>query len=395
MRPATSVALVGSGFIAVTYGLARFVFGLFLPTVRADMGLSAEAAGVIGALPFASFVLASLAASRVSAALGPRNAAAGTSVLAAVGLWTVGHATEPVSLALGVLICGISTGLALPVMAQAVHLGVPRGLRGRVNATVNAGTSVGVAVAALAVIWWADAWRSTYEVFALLAGLTVVATFLRLPGKRNPNARFRNRAHGGHATRSQWVRIGRLGALAGVMGFVSALYWVFAPDFVVNGGGLSPGQSAWLWLAVGVGGLSGSFAGDLIDRYGSAISHAFALAVLAASLTLLAADPGHLPLPMISAAAFGAAYMTLTGLYLVEGTRIMADRPAFGPVVPATAIAAGQMLGSPIAGWLIVSTTYGTAFGIFASVGLTVAVLSLWLTAAAPSASVSLATGED
>lgn len=31
-------ALFGAGLIAITYGLARFAFGLFVPPIRADLG---------------------------------------------------------------------------------------------------------------------------------------------------------------------------------------------------------------------------------------------------------------------------------------------------------------------------------------------------------------------
>lgn len=390
-----AVAVVGSGFIAITYGLARFVFGLFLPMIRADMAVGPVASGIIGALPFVSFVLATLVAPRVVRSVGVRRAAVGTSSLSLTGLLIIAQAPGPLVLALGVLTCGLSTGLALPVMAEAVHLTVRHGLRGRISAIINAGTSVGIAASVPAVLWWGAAWRPAYEGFAVIAALGLVAVLIWLPVQRGHGQKAWPRPPDPATRQRQWLSIARLGGLAGAMGFVSALYWVFAPDFAVTGGGLPPGQTAWMWLAVGIGGLAGSGAGDLIDHYGSGISHAFALAVLSASLTLLAADPGHLPLAMVSAAAFGAAYMTLTGFYLVEGTRIMADRPAFGPVIPVIAVACGQIAGSPVGGWVISSTGYGTAFGVFAAFALGVAMLSLWLAAATVAAGADTPVGEE
>ncbi len=376
---ALGVALVGSALIAVTYGLARFVFGLFLPAMRADLGIDPATAGIIGALPFASYVGAILVAPFASQTLGVRRAAALTVGFALVGLLTIGHAPDPWLLALGVITCGISTGLSSPIMADAVHAGVPPAWRGRVNATINAATSVGIAVAPVTVAIFGAAWRPAYDVFAALAALGVLAALVFLPGRAPAGAA----AHAGtarrrtRASRQQTLDIARLSVLAGVMGMVSGLYWVFAPDFAVNAGGLAAGASAWIWLAVGVGGLAGVGAGDLVARHGPGISNAFAMAVLAAALTLLAANPGHVPLAMASAAAFGAAYMTLTGIYLVASTEIRADRPAAGAVVPFLAIACGQIAGSAAGGWLIDVLGYGTTFGAFAAVGLAAATASL------------------
>jgi len=391
-----AIALLGSGIIAVTYGLARFIFGLFLPAIRADLDIGTTMAGIIGALPFVSYVGAILAAPALARTLGARAASAVSAAFAAIGLLLIASAPDPYVLALGVLTCGISTGLSSPILAEVVHAFVHRDLRGRVNAAINASTSVGVLAAPLAMVWWADAWRPAYTVFALLAATAVVAAMIQLPAPRGRIRRLQDAASpAGRPSRGQWLDIGRMSVLAATMGFVSALYWVFAPDFAVQTGGLSAQASALLWLAVGVGGLLGIAAGDLVDRHGHAMSHAFALAILAASLTLLAAAPGNLALAMVSAAAFGAAYMTLTGLYLVGSTRIMADHPAIGPVMPFLAISCGQIAGSPVGGWLIARYAHGTAFGAFAAIALLAALAALWLAVPRSLAAAAAPAGED
>lgn len=376
-HPALAMGLLGSCLIAVTYGLARFAFGLFLPSIRSDMAIPPELAGIIGALPFASFVVAILCGPPLVRKVGARLGGVTAITLAAVGLGTIATAPNPWMLAVGVAVCGVSTGLSTPAMAAAVHRVVPKARRGRVNAAVNAGTSIGVALAAPAVVLLADAWRPAYLGFAAVAGVGVVAAALFLPAHAKPAAES---PQASRPTRRQWADMTRLSSLAAATGFVSALYWVFAPDFAVQAGGLAARDSAWMWLAVGLGGLAGGAAGDLIAKHGPASSHAFATAAMAASLTLLAADPGQLALALFSAAAFGAAYMTLTGIYLVGGTEIMADHPALGSVMPFLAVAAGQVAGSSASGWVIAQAGYDTAFGAFAALGLGVALVSLWLT---------------
>ncbi|QTP56244.1 MFS transporter [Billgrantia sulfidoxydans] len=381
MRPlsALGMAALGSGVIAITYGLARFVFGLFLPSMRDELTISPTMAGVIGALPFLSFVFAILAGPWVTRRLGVRHAGSAAAGLAAIGLITIALAPSSLLLAVGVLVCGISTGLSSPAMAQAVSRVVPPGLRGRVNATINAGTSVGIALAMPAVLIWAEAWRSAYLGFALLAALAASAALCYLPREAPSTSPSRSRLADMPVSREEWLGIARLSGLAVGMGCVSAAYWVFAPDAVINAGGLAPSQTAWMWLAVGLGGLTGAGAGDLISRFGPAASHAAGLTVMSASLAILVIDPGSFALALASAALFGAGYMTLTGFYLVRSIQIMTEVPAFAPVLPLLATSVGQVAGSPLAGWLVGAEGHAATFLLFAVLGLAVAGLGAWL----------------
>ncbi|WP_445158432.1 MFS transporter [Halomonas sp. E14] len=372
------MAALGSGIIAITYGLARFVFGLFLPAMRDELTISSTMAGVIGALPFLSFVFAILAAPWVTQRLGVRRAGIAAAGLAGVGLVAIAVAPSSLLLAAGVLVCGVSTGLSSPAMAQAVSRTVPSRLRGRVNATINAGTSVGIALAMPAVLIWAEAWRSAYLGFAALAALGALAACLLLPHEDRTTQPPRLSLAALPVSRDQWHAIARLSGLAAGMGCVSAAYWVFAPDAAIAAGGLGPSQTAWMWLAVGVGGLAGGGAGDLIARIGQAASHAVGLVVLSAGLVLLAVAPGSFVLALVSAALFGIGYMTLTGFHLVRSIEIMAESPAFGPVLPLLATSVGQVIGSPLAGWLVEAEGHTTTFWLFSALGLAVAGLGVW-----------------
>jgi len=374
-QPSTfGIAVVGSGIIAITYGLARFVFGLFLPEIRDDLVLGATGAGIIGALPFISFIGAILIGPAVCQRLGPRLAGALAAGLAAAGLAAIANAPGVVVLGLGVAVCGISTGLSSPVMAEAVHRAVPPAVRGRVNAIHNAGTSIGVAMGMPAMVWLLGTWRTAYTVFAVLAAVGALAALAYLPGRTYSRKALENSEPPPVISRAQWWAIARLSVLAGSMGLVSSIYWVFAPDLVVRAGSLSGKDTGWMWLAIGLVGLAGGTAGDLLDRLGEGRTHALALALMAFSLWLVAFAPDVLGLALISAATFGASYIILTGFYLVQGVRIMDERPAVGPVLPLLATTVGQAAGSSLAGWLIDSAGYTAAFASYATFGLAIAV---------------------
>ena len=50
---------------------------------------------------------------------------------------------------------------------------------------------------------------------------------------------------------------------------------------------------------------------------------------------------------------FGAGYVTLTGVYLVRGTALLAERPATGLTIAFVALAVGQAVGAPLFGLLL------------------------------------------
>lgn len=367
-------ALFGAALVAISYGLARFAFGLFVPSISAELSLTSYQVGIIGALPFISFVLSTPVAPLCADRLGARYLAILSGAFGAGGLALISQSSDVLSLGFGVFICGICTGLMMPALTAAMQALVSRTMHGRVSSIMNAGTSIGIIVAVPTVVFLSDAWRLTYTIFAVLTGMGIVAAWYFIPSVSRVIPA--NAAPPPPLTRSQWSRLIRLTIFAFAMGFVSAPYWLFAPDLAVTLGALSPGHTGWLWFAVGVAGLGGAVISDLADRNNPPITQALMLMMLSSSLVLLAASPGQLALAMFSAMVFGLAYMSLTGLYLMTGIRLLPGRLSVGPVLPFMACALGQAVGSPVTGVLVDKLGYADAFAIFAVIGIIVAVLS-------------------
>jgi predicted MFS family arabinose efflux permease len=373
-HPSTGFAILGAALIAISYGLARFAFGLFVPPIRDELGLTSYVIGIIGSLPLISFLLATMVAPFITDRLGARYTAVLSGAFGVVGLALISQAPGAVMLGSGVFACGICTGLMMPALTAAMQVMVKRSLHGRVSSVMNAGTSIGVIVAVPTVLFMVGAWRLAYLSFAILAGLGVIVAWFFLPSvSRIVPA---DAANPPPLNELPWSRLIRLTLFAYLMGFVSAAYWIFAPDLVVTLGGLPPSATAWLWLAVGVAGLGGAVVADLADRNNPPITQALMLMMLSASLALLAASPDQPLLTAFSALVFGLAYMSLTGLYLMTGIRLLPGRLSVGPVLPFMAVSLGQATGSPAVGAMVGGFGYADAFAMFAALGILVAVLS-------------------
>ncbi|WP_441316951.1 MFS transporter [Halomonas sp. CSM-2] len=231
-------AFFGAALVAISYGLARFAFGLFVPSISNELDLSAYIVGIIGALPFVSFVLATMVAPLAANRLGARNLAVLSGCFGVAGLALISRSSDALSLGIGVFTCGVCTGLMMPALTSAMQVLVSRSMHGRVSSIMNAGTSIGIIVAVPTVVFLADAWRFTYTSFAVLAGIGVVAAWFFIPSVSRVIPA--NAAPPPPVTRQQWSRLVRLSLFAFAMGFVSAPYWIFAPDLVVRLGELPP-----------------------------------------------------------------------------------------------------------------------------------------------------------
>lgn len=372
---ATTYAIAGAGLIAMSYGLARFAFGLYVPAIRGELGITPDVMGVVGSMAFVSFSLASLFAAGVSDHLGARTTAILACLFGAGGLLTISTASGAWWLGAGVFACGICTGLMMPALAAGLQAAVRPFLHGRVSAVMNAGTSIGVVVSVPTVVLLIDRWREAYLGFAVLALLCALTAWRLVP----PVSRV-YRGHGTSVSSSvdRLYRVQRLAVFGLGMGLVSSAYWVFAPDLIVDAGGLESSTTGWLWLVLGLTGLGGAIATDLADRFGVALVQGLAFTAMSLSLLILALAPGTLGTALLSAALFGLVYMTLTGIHLMTGVRLLVDHPSLGAVIPFLAIAIGQAVGSSITGVLAGRMGHVDAFLSMAAVGAVFALASGW-----------------
>ncbi|RKQ72275.1 MFS transporter [Oceanibaculum indicum] len=364
MSPALRIGMTGFGLIAVCYGFARFAFGLFLPEIDHDLDLGPALSGVISGGSFAGYCLAIIASSILTEKIGARAVAMAAAIVAAVGMAGIALAPTPVFLAAAVLLAGLSTGLASPPMAAAVALAVRQEKQDVTNTMINAGTSAGLVMSGTAALAMAGQWRLAFLAFTVVAAVLAAAAIFSLPRER---AREKGRAVGWPPMTGSLLR---LIAAAFLMGAASTALWSFGGQLVSQRLGWGPTGLGLLWICIGVGGMAGAWAGILVARFGLDYVHRAFLAPMAATILVLGVAVPTPALVVIAGLVFGAAYVMLTGLYLVWGVRALSDRPATGLMLGFLTIAIGQTAGAPLFGLLLDAFGAAPATMAFAALAL-------------------------
>lgn len=344
LRRHRALPWAGLCLIAVTYGLARFGFGLFVPAFRNEFGLDASTVGTISSASYATYCLATAAATALTPRWGGRTLALVAGALATVGTLLIAVATTTSALAVGVAVAGASAGVASPSLAHAVAYAVQPGSRDRAQTFVNAGTGLGVVAAGPAVLL-AAGWRTAWLAFAVASAATTLWIALALPRDD------RNRT-GQPLLPRPLLPAGsaRMVLAALTLGASSAAMWTFGRDLWVTEGHLSHETSTIAWILLGASGMLGAAAGHLTDLWGLRDAWLRVMLLCSGSLLLCVIVPDRTASTWAAAAAFGGSYIALTGLLLVWATRLHPRAPAAGVGMVFLVVAVGQSIGAPLLG---------------------------------------------
>jgi predicted MFS family arabinose efflux permease len=382
----------GTALIAVTYGLARFSLGLFVPELAHAFDLSATAVGWIMAGSFTGYLCGLAGADALVGRFGPRAVASMAGLVGAAGLAGVAASVGPVTLGVAVSVAGSSAGLAAPSLATAVERGLARRRRAGAQTVINAGTSLGLVAAVPVGLATAATWRLAWAGFAVVAVAAAVAVAIALgpplpsapaasqPGRAwaHPSRAHTSRAHPSRRRASRrravagrqrwWAALpgARLAAAAVLLGMASAAFWGFGRELLETAAGLSPAVGRGAWAVVGVGGLAGAGAGHAVERVGLRATLLAAWLALAAGLGWLATAPASPAVALTLAGLFGVGYMALTGLLIVWGVRERPQRPARAVALAFVLLAAGQIAASPVVGALAQHVGLRAAFAVAA-----------------------------
>jgi predicted MFS family arabinose efflux permease len=336
----------GAAMVAMSFGLARYGYGLLLPEMRSELGLSPNAAGLISSGTYASYLVANIAVISVTSRWGARTAIALAAALGAGGMAVVAAAHSAAVLAVGVVVAGAASGLAYPPYADLVATEVPLRRRDLAWSAISSGTGWGVAVAGPIAIVAGERWRVAWLLFvALSIGIGVLA--VRLAPPQRAVAR---------QARPQlswtWFLCPRSRPLllsAVLVGTGSAVWWVFSVDSLRDAG-IGADSARIAYAVCGAAGILASGSGAVFSRLGLRAGYLVACTLLGASLAVLGLATANLGAALIAAVLFGAFFNAVVAAQGIWSSRVFADHPAAGLAAVNTALTLGTLIGPILAG---------------------------------------------
>lgn len=354
LRPA-KVIPAGIAIVGVTYGLARYAYGLFLPYMQEDLALSTEVSGLIAGISYFGYLAATLLGASVSARFGARLPVVVGGLAAVIGMACIAFASSAWVLGIGVFIAGASPGLAYPPLSKIILRHVEETHREKSYAWINSGTGFGVLLAGPIALYAGADWRLAWAIFAALALFATLWNFSLLPKPQMHQATAGDTFRISTALRR---KAAGLFVVAFLFGLVTSIYWTFAVDLLVRGNGWSPDYAAVFWIVVGVAGIFGCFTGHLVQALGVKTCFVIGALILTGAFLMLPMASYAPVLVFLSAAIFGATFIGITALFGIASIYLYNDRPEIGFGIVFFLISLGQLVGPIGGGFAIV------AFGI-------------------------------
>lgn len=330
-------------------GIGRFAYGLVLPLMQADLGLTLGQAGLVGSANTGGYLLGALVSHAVLGRVGYRRGFYSALFLQAatvLALWL----GPPYWLLLALRLAQGVLGALVFVGGGALLLA--SGARATAMGLYFGGMGAGIVLSTLA-LPLGDDWRSAWGLLGLagLAMALVAATAaprLREPPPRRPEEG------------------GGLGRLAPTL-LVYALYgagYIGYMTFVTSGVDV---PLAPFWVVLGVGAaLTGLAWGRVIDGWGGAVS----LRLVMLALTLSSLAPLLAAAPYVSALVFGVSFLgVITALTALFRERLPPGEWARAMGLSTATFATGQALG-PVASGLAGDVLGGVDAALWAATAL-------------------------
>lgn len=384
-RTLTGVAAVAlmALLAAVGQSFGRFTFGVLLPAVRDDLGLSNTVAGSLATVNMASYLIGSLVVAAASSRVRLLAIMRVGVVLAVIGQALASIAPGPLVLGVGLATMGLGGALAwIPapvVTADAIAPDKRAFAVGALGAGMGLGVVFGGQLSGFVRSTMGDAsWRSVYFV-QFLIGVVVAAGVLLLIGHRQERLASRT-GIGGFSTLRRvpgWVPL-----VAGftTFGLLYLLVVAFLTTRLEDDSGWTSSQASLAFTLVGVAMI---FGGPLFialsERIGTRATLVISFAGWSIATTLVL--PGWFVPTLVLSVVIGllfAAMPTVLTVYVVQNT----TTDDYGPAFAATTFSFGiaQMISPQLGGFVAdAAGSFTLVFllsaalavvGMFASLGL-------------------------
>ncbi|GFM18568.1 MULTISPECIES: MFS transporter [Mycobacteriaceae] len=359
------IGLAGAAVVGVAFGMARYAYGVTLPDIRADLGLSELVLGLIASATFVGYLAGLLLAGPLAARRGSRAPTTVGGVCGAVGAVIVALAPSPWLLALGAVLAGGAGGWVWAPYSDIVTRTVTLRQQPRALAIITTGTSGGLVVlGGLAILAIVGSWRLVWVAIAVAAVLAALVNLRLVP--RTAPVPAAKRSAGGP---SLAVAL-RVPAAYSVVYFAAVvIYFTYAAD-VLDRGSLPEWAVPALYIAIGLTGVVGVATGTAAQRLGSARVAALCLVIVAGALVLLGLASESLAAVAISACIFGVGYMTGSAVLAVWTAELVPERAGAAFTACLVVGAVSSVAAPAVAGAVIPGLGLGTVLVITAAVSL-------------------------
>jgi predicted MFS family arabinose efflux permease len=373
------VLLVALG-ATVAQSFGRFTYGVLLPAVRDDLGISNTLAGLLGTANVGAYLVGTLLIIRATARTRLITILRLGLVLSVSGLALAGVAPNGPVLAVALVAMGLG-GACIWIPSPAVAAAaVPAERRGLAVGMIGAGIGIGIVFAGrltdvLRARWGVGAWHDVYRIEAVIGLVIALAIVLLLRPRRDEAAPVRTTS--GLAvlrTMTGWVP---LTSAYAAFGFSYLLAITYLTARLEDDAGYSDGEAAAVFALVGVATIAGGVVlGAVADRVGPRRALIGGFAVFSAGAAAILTGEG-----VAVAAGAVAIGMMFAGLPSVIATYIVqaSDPVTYGPRYAVATLAFGvAQVSSPQVGGLLadLAGSFTVVFVLSSGVALLGAVAS-------------------
>ncbi|HCY05425.1 MAG TPA: hypothetical protein DHU16_08210 [Gammaproteobacteria bacterium] len=356
---------------AVGQSFGRFSFGVLLPAIRDDLGITNTLAGLLGATNVGAYLLGTLAVAWATSRYRLINVMRVGLVLATLGLLIAGASQGPWVLAAGLFIAGIG-GACLWIPAPVIAAdAMPAHRRPVAVAMMSSGIGLGIVFVSvlsggLRSTQGDGAWSSVYQIQFGIGVLLLVLTLLLV--RHQQAAPVGGSGIGGFAALQRMPGWLPLLVAYSAFGFMYLLVMGFLTTRLEDDNGWSTDDAS---LAFSLMGLAMIFGGPLLTALAQRLGVRLTLAVAFGLWPVLVGVvlTGQLTLTLMACVGLGllfAALPTLVTLFVVQNTSAQDYGPSFAAATLSFGIA--QTIAPPIGG--LIADQTGTFLLVFILSGM-------------------------
>jgi MFS family permease len=355
-------AIAAGGFLTLfgALGIARFGYGLLVPSLQQGLSLDYQQIGLISTSNFSGYLLSILLVSPISHRLQPRLTILLGMVLITASLYAIPLTAHYSALLLLYGITGLGSGLAnIPLMVLVSHWFPPH-QRGLAAGLVVAGNGSAILLSGLLLpgVMAAADWSLGWQIAATTVALVTVGVALLLRNEPTPACTTATATQSLSLWQRQtWALLLWIGLLYLIFGATYTIYTTFLISSMIAEYALDAVASGRLWALLGLFSLFSAIGfGTLSDRWGRLTT--LALVFLLQSLAyLLVALSGNSAVLLASLCCFGiTAFAVPTIIASSIGERFGRSLATQAFAAVTLLFALGQVAGPVVAGSLAESS---------------------------------------